>query len=138
MAKYLLDSDVCIGAMGKRAELLMPLIEEIRTDDVAISVINYGEVMEGVLFSRQRALNLQRWHDFVEPLDIIGITTRTAEIWAELRGSLRARGLTTPDNDLLIASTALQFDLTVVTFNARHFDRVEGLAVLVPELPQAG
>jgi tRNA(fMet)-specific endonuclease VapC len=134
MAKYLLDSDVCIGAMGKRAESLMPMIEEIRADGLAISVINYGEVTEGVLFSRQRALNLQRWHDFLEPLDIIGITLRTAEIWAELRGSLRAAGMTTPDNDLLIASTALQFDLTIVTLNKRHFGRVDGLSMLVPQI----
>ena len=120
--------------MGRRAGLLMPLIEEIRADGLAISVINYGEVTEGVLFSKQRALNLQLWHDFVEPLDIIGINARTAEIWAELRGLLRSQGLITPDNDLLIASTALQFDLTVVTFNRRHFDRVEGLSMLIPEL----
>jgi tRNA(fMet)-specific endonuclease VapC len=31
--------------------------------------------------------------------------------------------------DLMIAATALQYDLTLLTNNRRHFDRVDGLQI---------
>jgi tRNA(fMet)-specific endonuclease VapC len=31
--------------------------------------------------------------------------------------------------DLMIAATALQYDLTLLTNNRRHFERVEGLRI---------
>lgn len=94
-------------------------------------MITYGEVMEGVLYSRQRALDLQRWNAFLDAFDIINVTADIADVWAELRGRLRRSGATVPDNDLLIAATALTFGMTLVTGNTRHFGRVEGLDLLL-------
>jgi hypothetical protein len=50
-------------------------------------------------------------------------------IFGRERGRLRAAGLTIGDFDLLIAATALQYDLTLLTNNRRHFERVEGLRI---------
>jgi predicted nucleic acid-binding protein len=47
------------------------------------------------------------------------------DIWA--RAALRQQGLLIPDMDLLIAATALEHDLTLVTRNQRHFVRLPGL-----------
>lgn len=132
-ASYLLDSDVCIRALSKRGGWLMSLLNAMRHDGLAISVITYGEVTEGALYSRHRAVHLQRWRDFSRAFDVISVTPDIAEIWADIRGGLRRRGEVTPDNDLLIAATALYFDMRVVTFNNRHFSRVGGLAVDVPD-----
>lgn len=41
-------------------------------------------------------------------------------------------GLRLADNDLIIASTALYFEMTLVTGNARHFSLVPGLELLSP------
>ncbi len=109
------------------------MVQDIRADGLAISVITFGEVLDGVLYSRERALNAVRWWDFVAGIDVLDVTATVAEIWAEVRGALRANGNLVPDNDLLIASTALRFGMTVVTRNLRHFVRVPGLDVLVPE-----
>jgi tRNA(fMet)-specific endonuclease VapC len=113
----------------------MSALNTMRSDGLAISVVTYGEVTEGVLYSQQRAVNHQRWHDFLAPFDIIDVTLEIAEVWADIRGFLRKEGNVVPDNDLLIASTALRFGMTVVTRNIRHFGRVVGLDVLVPEHP---
>ena len=43
--------------------------------------------------------------------------------------ALRAAGNPLPTPDLLIAATALEHDLTVVTANRRDFDPVPGLRV---------
>ena len=109
------------------------MIRDIQPEGLALSVIVYGEVLEGALYSRQRALNVQRWQEFAEGCDILSVTLPIAEVWADLRGRLREKGNIVPDNDLIIASTALTFDMTLVTGNARHHGRVEGLKMLVPE-----
>jgi len=49
------------------------------------------------------------------------------ERFAETRAYLRKRGEGIPDFDLLIAATALPYDLTLFTVNLRHFGRVPDL-----------
>jgi predicted nucleic acid-binding protein len=134
-ARYLVDSDICSKALRGRHESLTNVLNTMRQDGLAISVVTYGEVTEGVLFSRNRAVDQQLWRDFLAGFDIIDVTMEIAEVWADVRGSLRKQGNIVPDNDLLIASTALRFGMTVVTGNERHFGRVPGLDVLVPDRP---
>ena len=112
------------------------MVQAIRPEGLAISVITYGEVLEGALHSREPALDTIRWHDFLAGVDVVDITIEIAEIWASVRGALRKAGRIVPDNDLLIASTALRFDMTVVTGNLKHFGRVSGLDVLAAPLDQ--
>ena len=135
-ARYLIDSDICIYlTRGKRRnESLTNLMRDIEPEGLAISVITHGEVVDGVYGTAQPALNMQLWRDFLRPFDILNVTAPIAEIWAEVRRKLRSEGRTVPDNDLIIASTALLFGMTVVTRNRDHFSRVGGLDVLVPEL----
>ncbi len=134
-ARYLVDSDICSKALRGRHESLTNLLSGMYPEGLAISVVTYGEVTEGVLFSRNRAVDQQLWRDFLAGFDIIDVTMEIAEVWADVRGSLRKQGNIVPDNDLLIASTALRFGMTVVTGNERHFGRVPGLDVLVPAQP---
>ena len=134
-ARYLVDSDICSKALRGRHESLTNVLNGMRPDGLAISVVTYGEVTEGVLYSRNRAVDQQLWRDFLAGFDIIDVTMEIAEVWADVRGSLRKQGNIVPDNDLLIASTALRFGMTVVTGNERHSGRVPGLDVLVPEQP---
>lgn len=49
--------------------------------------------------------------------------------YGELRAELKRRGTPIGDADTRIASIALVRDLTVITSNVRHFQRVPGLAV---------
>lgn len=131
-AKYLLDSNICIDLLrpNQRNVSLMTLVRNIALEGLAISVVTYGEVYEGVVYSRQPVQNLQRWREFLIPFDVIDVTVPIAEIWAELRGSLRRQGRTTPDNDLIIGATALHFDMEVLTLNVRHFERIDGLRLM--------
>ena len=132
-ARFLLDSDVCIHVVRRGNESLSRMVRSIRPDGLAISVISYGEVQEGVLYSRERAINLLKWRGFIAGLDVVDVTLAVADVWAELRGTLRAGGKVIADNDLLIASTAIRFGMTLVSRNLRHFARVPGLDLLVPE-----
>jgi tRNA(fMet)-specific endonuclease VapC len=53
--------------------------------------------------------------------------------FAELRAFLRRRGGLISDFDIIIAATALHYDLTVLTFNVRHFQRIPDLRIYTPD-----
>ena len=131
-ATYLIDSDVCIHAVRRGNESLTAMLRAIRPEGLAISVISYGEVLEGALYSRERLANVQKWRAFVSGIDVVDVTMAVADVWADLRGALRSKGNVIADNDLLIAATAIRFGMTLVSRNVRHFARVPGLTLLVP------
>jgi len=131
---YLLDSDICVDAVRRRSTSLTETVRRIRPDGLALSVISYGEVTEGVLGSVNRVRDLSRWREFLAGCDILNVTLPIADRWAELRLYLRERRQIIGDNDLLIAATAQHFGMKVVTRNVRHFGRIPGLDVMIPDL----
>src|SRR5438270_433152 len=59
------------------------------------------------------------------------VTTEISVIWLQLSRKLRIRGETKDPSDLLLASTAKAFGLTLVTRNTRHFAKT-GITVYNP------
>lgn len=110
----------------------MQMIRSLAPEGLAISVITFGEVLDGILGSEEPTRNRQRWQEFLTPFYILGINQPIAEVWADLRRRLRTKGEGLPDADLLIGATALFHDMAVVTGNLRHFERMPGLVVLTP------
>lgn len=62
-------------------------------------------------------------------LPVLPFDASAARRYGEVRAELERRGTPIGDADLRIASIALDRDLTVVTGNVRHFEKVPGLAV---------
>ena len=131
---YLLDTNV-ISALRRPDRHPGPRLwlEAQRASDVYVSVVTLGEVERGIArqaplnpdFARDLALWAERilaWFaDRVLPVD-----AATARRWGRLSASLGNQ-----DADLLIAATALERGLTVVTRNVKHFEPT-GAPVLDP------
>ena len=64
-----------------------------------------------------------------ELLLAIPLSTAETERFGELKAALEGHGERLADADLIIAATALEPNLVVVTGNLRHFGRVGGLQV---------
>ena len=62
-------------------------------------------------------------------LPILPFDAGAARRYGEIRAQLERQGTMLGDADLCIASIALARDLTIVTGNVRHFQRVPGLSV---------
>ena len=60
---------------------------------------------------------------------VLPFNEAAAEIYGALRADLERIGKRLDDPDLRIASIALSRDLTLVTGNVRHFERVPGLRI---------
>jgi predicted nucleic acid-binding protein len=83
--------------------------------------------MRGGYYSRDPEGDEQGLNDFLQGVVLLGLDEETAKIFGQERGPLRATGLIIGDFDLLIGATALQYDLTLLTNNRQHFERIEGL-----------
>ena len=76
---------------------------------------------------------LTSFRKFIAPFRIIPVTEPIAERFAEIRALLTRRGEFILDFDILIAATALHYNLTVLTFNYRHFSRIPDLTLYQPD-----
>ncbi len=66
---------------------------------------------------------------FLSGVDILGLDEEICKRFGQLRGSMRKRGQTIGDFDLLIAATALRHNLTLLTNNRKHFEVIAGLEI---------
>jgi tRNA(fMet)-specific endonuclease VapC len=104
-------------------------LRELRPQGLALSVISLAELYEGVHYSRDPARSQQALDTFLEDVSVLGIDEETCQLFGKERGRLRKRGALIGDFDLLIAATCLHHELTLLTNNRRHFERVEGLLI---------
>ncbi len=97
-----------------------------------ISAVTVEEIFYG-LSAKTSPKTTQRIEELLrsEILVALPITSEIAKRSGELRGLLRIRGQTRAQADMLVAATALEHQLTVVTRNVKDFENC-GIALLNP------
>ena len=106
-------------------------------DQLYFSVVSFGEILKGItiLEHGKRRTQLQQWLD--ETLRpwfdrrILPVDEAIAERWGVLAGQCRLKGRPLKVADGLIAATALEHDLTIVTRNVSDFEGL-GVEILNP------
>jgi tRNA(fMet)-specific endonuclease VapC len=128
---YLVDSDWVADYLKGRIPAVS-LLADLFAEGLAISIITFGEVYEGIYYGTDPQHNelIFRW--FLRGVRVLGINRPIARRFALIRGKLRAEGQIIPQPDVLIAATALQYDLTLLTRNLRHFGRIPDLRLYQP------
>lgn len=127
--KYLIDTDWTIHYLnGKRG--IVDQLTALRKEGLAISVISLAEVYEGVYYSLDPKSSQEGLNNFLKLVSILPDSDEIAKIFGKVRGGLRKKGELIDNFDLMIASTAIHYDLTVLTNNRKHFERVEGLEII--------
>ena len=131
---YLIDT-VILSELRKRKRNvgLASWIERQLTADLFLSVITIGEIERGIARQRSRdvdfAAALSVWLDHVLALygeQILPFDLMTARRWGQLSAALG-----NDSADLMIAATAMQHGLTVVTRNVSDF-ALTGVSTLNP------
>ncbi len=113
---FLVDSDWVISYLGNRRNAVT-LLDSLVVEGLAISIVTYAEVYEGIYYGRDPASNEAAFRHFLRGVRVLGINRTTARRFAMIHGRLRAQGLLIPPPDLVIAATAIQHDLTLMTWN---------------------
>jgi tRNA(fMet)-specific endonuclease VapC len=124
--KYLVDSDWIIDALIGVPAAVNALIQ-LNPDGLAVSIIAVGEVYEGAHSFSDPQAELAKYRKYLAGFTTLGISEPVMVTFSTIRASLRRQGLLIPDLDLLIAATAITHDLTLLTRNTRHFQRIPDL-----------
>ena len=98
---------------------------------LAISVITLGELLYGIKRSSSHKKMISWLDSFMSEhsISIQPITQAIIETFVDIKIELEKRGEKLADFDLLIAATAIEHNLTLVTANTKHFSRIRGLAL---------
>jgi predicted nucleic acid-binding protein len=124
--KYLVDSDWVADYLNGRTDAVS-LLQALAGEGLAISIITYGEIYEGILYGANRARHEAGMRNFLRFVDVLPLSRAVMRRFAALRGLLRSQGFLLGDMDLLIGATALHHGLILLTRNRRHFERLGGL-----------
>ena len=122
---FLVDTDV-LSALRRRERhpKVVAWLSKQRDSELHLSVVTIGEVERGIAQQQSRdplfARALSAWLENVLTLyanRVLPIDLATARRWGKLTAQIGHSSA-----DLLIAATALEHGLTVVTPNVRHFE----------------
>jgi tRNA(fMet)-specific endonuclease VapC len=128
---HLLDTDTCIHLLrGRKSTVERASLH--RPADLVISAITRYELLYGVERCPPGWQKKEggKVHLLLEHMQILPFAAATATHASCLRAALEKAGLSIGPMDLLIAATALEYSLPVVTHNLREFQRVPGLQCL--------
>lgn len=123
---YLVDTDLVIHHFKGNSKITMRL-EELQPRGLGLSVVSLAELWEGIIYSRDPADGAQRLTKFLTGVEILPLNETICKKFGELRGGQRKAGRPIADFDLLIAATALEQDLTLLSNNRKHFEHIPGL-----------
>jgi predicted nucleic acid-binding protein len=118
---FLVDTNILSELVRKSPDPgVLRWAAEIR--QMAVSAITVEEVYYGLSWKPNPRV-LVWFEEFLEThCEILPATSVIAKRAGQLRGQLQARGQTRASWDMLIAATALEHQMTLVTRNERHFE----------------
>ena len=122
--------DTCVLSELYKPEPLVAVYEAVNNipdEHLYLSVITLGEIGKGIalLPDGQRKQALLQWftaieHEYYERL--LPITAETASIWGKITAKAQQDGYVIHASDGLIAATALQHGLYLMTRNVKDFE----------------
>jgi len=125
MSRYLLDTNVCIEFFKRHAKVASKL-ENLESGSLFISEITLVELRIGALKSVRPDFHNGVIADLLDDLTVLPISA-ALDLFIQEKVRLSRSGTMVDNFDLLIGATAIHHDLTLVTNNTKHFQRLEGI-----------
>lgn len=142
---YLLDTTHCLGLLFGFPNVVK-VVESLDETEISTNVAVCGELLYGVYKSCQVDKNLDNMERFLRQIRIYDIDQDTSRIYAKLKAGILDRfgpkdrrkrrniaveSLGFKDNDIWIAATAVQYNLTLVSADSdvMRLNGIEGLRV---------
>ncbi|MCC6515919.1 MAG: type II toxin-antitoxin system VapC family toxin [Chitinophagales bacterium] len=96
---------------------------------IYIPSIVIGELFYGANLSKLPLKNIAKINDFISNFSIVKVDEETAEFYGRIKSKLKEKGNQIPENDIWIASLALQHKSILIT-NDKHFNVIQQLTLL--------
>jgi tRNA(fMet)-specific endonuclease VapC len=124
--KVLLDTNI-ISALLKGDTSVANHIDN--ASEVYISSVVIGELFYGAEYSVKIEQNIANIKQLLATYNILNIDDETAMVYGKIKADLRKKGTPIPENDIWIASTAVQHKLKLSTRD-KHFLQIASLKTL--------
>ena len=128
MSKYLLDTNICIYFLKGKYDLAAK-IEKAGIFNCFISEITVAELKYGAEKSNRIVENSKNIELFIAKFTIVPIYT-SLTVYANEKARLSKIGQLLDDFDLLIGSTAISHEMTLVTNNTKHLNRLKHIKII--------
>ncbi len=126
--RYLLDTDVIIywlkGNVGIEERVMAEGLENI-----GFSIIPKAELYFGAYNSKRIENNLKNIDELSVRIKLLPLNNDAAETFGKLKAERKRTGNIITDADIMVASIAFANDLTLITNNLRHFERISDLKI---------
>jgi tRNA(fMet)-specific endonuclease VapC len=127
--KYLLDTCV-ISDFVKGHPQVMQKLKSMQPDTLGISSVTEMELRYGLKLNLQRANKIKPVIEaLLDTIPILPYATGAATQTARIRAQLKQAGTPIGPYDAMIAGTAMQHQLIMVTSNVGEFSRIAGLEI---------
>lgn len=126
--KFMLDTDSVSYALRGEGRVGEAILEHAPSE-LCVSSLTVAELCFGA--DRRKSRKLHRLIDaFVSGVAVVSFGENEARTYGKIGALLSARGTPIGQLETMIASHALQLDLTVVTRNTAHFGAVPDLRIV--------
>ena len=117
--KICLDTDIVISLL-KGDQKAKVLLNKLENKEVSITSVTAFELC-------LRQTNLDIINRFIESMMVLPFDLAVSKKAASIYKDLKKRGKLIDIRDLFIGSTALFYNYSLLTFNKRHFQNIDGL-----------
>ncbi|MCX7086751.1 MAG: type II toxin-antitoxin system VapC family toxin [Methylococcales bacterium] len=125
---YLLDTDTLIYWLKGHKNIENKALS-VGLDHTVYSIISHAELYFGAYNSEQKDKNLNAIQIVQQKLTVVNFTVESAQLFGKIKADLKQQGNIIMDADIMIASIALSNQLTLVTNNEKHFNRIPNLKI---------
>lgn len=128
--KYLLDTNICIYIINKKPSKVVEKFKKFKLEDIGISSVSVAELTYGIYKSKYYEDNKKALAHFLSPFEVVSFDLEAANVFGKIRTIMEKKGNPIGPMDFLIASIALNRQLTLITNNVREFSKVPGLKTI--------
>ncbi len=127
--KSLLDTDTLSAVMRGQAQAIARSQGYLSTHDCfTLFVITRYEILRG-LKAKVATVQISNFERFCAASEILPLTDAIILRAADIYADLHQRGRLIGNADILIAATAMEHGLILVTNSKNHFQRIKGLTI---------
>lgn len=125
---YLLDTDTIIYWI-KGNKNISNKITSIGFNNISSSITSKTELYYGAYKSNKKEKNLEIITKLTRKIQFLDFNDSCQQHFGKLKVELEKKGMIIDDFDLMIAATAISYDLVLITNNIRHFSRIDNLVI---------
>jgi len=125
MRRLAIDTNIYVAFKNNAADVVEAFTD---CDAIGVDIAVIAELFTGFSLGNREAKNRRELETFLNAhrVEVLLHDLETAEYYALIVRTLKAKGRPIPSNDIWIAANAMKHGMALYSFD-RHFDEIDGL-----------